>query len=347
MADKKTNKSFFSVSNSALLIAVAAGALALGFCASVFMPYSKDTASTVIEVPYGTGLKKISKLLHENKLIKYRFTFEAYAVITGKYKKLQAGEYEFTRRDSAASIASKMARGEVVSHEITVTEGLDVMDIAQLVQSRGIADGQEFIALCSDTAFLKSIGINYPNAEGFLFPDTYRFLKNEGARKVITTMYGKFREKSGLDPEKSYNIQGKNYKGYSVLKMASVIEKEAQAEAERNMVSSVFYNRLKSAEAYQRRLESCATVRYALNKKTGALSNKDIRVDSPYNTYIIIGLPPTPICNPGAKSIAAAIAPAKTDYYYFVVRGDGTHVFSRTLEEHNRAKSAYKHSRGK
>ncbi|HDQ26053.1 MAG TPA: endolytic transglycosylase MltG [bacterium] len=148
-------------------------------------------------------------------------------------------------------------------------------------------------------------------------------------------MYDRFREKAGLDPKARYNINGMNLSGYSVLKLASIIEKETMLDRERAKVSSVFINRMKSKEAYEKRLESCATVRYALNKKQGALTYRDLRFESPYNTYIYIGLPPTPICNPGVKSIEAALRPAVTDYRYFVLRENGEHTFSRTLEEHN------------
>jgi UPF0755 protein len=137
-------------------------------------------------------------------------------------------------------------------------------------------------------------------------------------------------------------VAGLSMSGYKLLKLASIIEKESNLDLERPKVASVFYNRMKSPEAYQRRLESCATVRYALNKKTGAITYKDTKVNSPYNTYVIIGLPPTPISNPGIKSMEAALNPAETNYRYFVVKESGEHTFSETLEQHDSAKEEYK-----
>jgi UPF0755 protein len=147
-----------------------------------------------------------------------------------------------------------------------------------------------------------------------------------------------FMQKSPIKLEKDYNIDGYKIKGIRALTLASIIEKEAQRENERAVIASVFYNRLRSPEAYQRRLESCSTVRYALNKKTGHLTYKDLKAQSRYNTYIAIGLPPGPISNPGIRSMRAALDPAKTAYRYFVARDDGSHTFSETLEEHNKAK---------
>ena len=126
--------------------------------------------------------------------------------------------------------------------------------------------------------------------------------------------------------------------GYKALKLASIIEKESKLDEERPIIASVFYNRMKSTEAYQRRLESCATVRYALNKKAGIITYKDTRVDSPYNTYVVLGMPPTPISNPGIKSMEAALHPAETDFRYFVAKDNGEHTFSETLQEHETAK---------
>jgi UPF0755 protein len=226
----------------------------------------------------------------------------------------------------------------VVRREITFPEGLDSYEMAEMLAAEKIADGKKFLGLVKDKKFLRSIGINRETAEGMLFPDTYNFLKGETEEKIITVMHERFIEKSGLDTDKVYNVSGYRTTGYGVLRMASIIEKEAKLDLERPLVASVFYNRLKSPEAYMRRLESCATVRYALNKKTGIITYNDLKCESPFNTYIAIGLPPAPICNPGLKSIQAALKPADTEFRYFVVERNGGHTFSKTLEEHNNAK---------
>jgi UPF0755 protein len=322
---------------------VAAAAVAFSAVISIFVPYSfTGEKKAVVYVTYGSGFKKIAGDINAAGLLRNRLLFEAYVMATGAHKKLKAGEYEFYQTDSMAGLAGKMLRGEVLKHRIVVPEGSDVYDVARILSSNRVADEQIFLMLARDGDFLKSIGINYGSAEGLLFPDTYYFVIGEGEKKIMAAMYSKFREKSVIDPQKTYSAGGLTMSGYRVLKLASIIEKESRLDSERPKVASVFYNRMKSPEAYQRRLESCATVRYALNKKTGAITYKDTRVNSPYNTYVIIGLPPTPICNPGVKSMEAALNPAETNYRYFVVKESGEHTFSETLEQHDSAKTQYK-----
>jgi UPF0755 protein len=294
--------------------------------------------SKVIYITYGSGFKKISRELDDAKLLRNRAVFDLFVIAAGSSKRLQAGEYEFNMHDSMNTIAVKMVKGDVVQHKIVVPEGSDIYDIAGILSAGGMADRASFLALVKDRDFLKSIGIARDSAEGFLFPDTYYFVIGESVQKIVETMYLRFREKSVIDPKKSYTVSGLTMSGYKALKLASIIEKESKLDEERPIIASVFYNRMKSAEAYQRRLESCATVRYALNKKAGIITYKDTRVDSPYNTYVVLGMPPTPISNPGIKSMEAALHPAETDFRYFVAKDNGEHTFSKTLEEHENAK---------
>ncbi|MCX8094096.1 MAG: endolytic transglycosylase MltG, partial [Candidatus Goldbacteria bacterium] len=270
--------------------------------------------------------------------IRNKKIFELFVILSGNHKKLKAGEYEFKLSESIFTITQKMVKGDVISHKIVIPEGSDIYDIAEILNQQQITDKNNFIRLTKDREFLKSIGIKYKNAEGFLFPDTYDFIKGIDDKTIIKKMYDKFVEKSGIDPEKIYNVNGLSLTGYKVLILASIIEKESKLDSERAKIASVFYNRLKSKEPYMRRLESCATVRYALQKKTGVLTYQDLKVESEYNTYIIIGLPPTPICNPGVKSIDAALKPADTIYRLFDVSENGEHTFSEITEEHNIAK---------
>lgn len=334
---------FFTPAKTLAAALVVFISIALSLFASLFLPYSFTGEKTAtVYVIYGSGLRKISSELDSQGLLRSRLLFEAYVMITGTQKKLRAGEYEFSQKESMAQIAGKMARGEVLKHKVVIPEGSDIYDIADILGVNKLADPQIFLLLVKDRDFIKGLGLNYPSLEGFLFPDTYYFVIGEGEKRIIEAMYGRFREKSAVDPAKTYAAGGLTMSGYKVLKLASIIEKESRLDAERPKVASVFYNRMKSAEAYQRRLESCATVRYALNKKTGAITYKDTRVDSPYNTYIVLGLPPTPICNPGLKSMEAALNPADTNYRYFVVKESGEHAFSETLEQHDSAKKEYK-----
>jgi UPF0755 protein len=299
----------------------------------------------VVYVTYGTGFKKISAEFAAAGLLRSRLVFNLYVVVSGSQKKLKAGEYEFSEGDSMLGIVNKLVKGDVLKHRIVIPEGSDLYDIAEILAENKLADSNVFLGLARDKEFLNSIGIPFHYAEGLLFPDTYYFIIGEGEKKMIETMWARFKEKSIIDISKSYDVAGLAMSGYKVLKMASIIEKEAGLDEERPIIASVFYNRMKSTEAYQRRLESCATVRYALNKKTGVITYKDTKVDSPYNTYIVLGMPPTPISNPGIKSMLAALRPASTDYRYFVVKENGEHTFSETLEQHEAAKTAYKKKR--
>src|ERR1035437_6898093 len=310
---------------------------------SIFMSVlAADKQPKLININYGTGLKKIANILKSEGVIRSSFAFELYAVVTMSNKKFQAGEYEFSFPLSAADISGKLVKGDVKKHKVVVPEGSDISDIDRIFAVSGMLITGDITALAADKIFLKSIGIATISAEGLLFPDTYYIIRGETPAKVMKTMYARFIQKSVIDINRVYDIQGYRATGYKVLIMASIIEKESRLAAERPMVSSVFYNRLKSPETYQKRLESCATVRYALNKRTGSITYKDIKVENPYNTYIRIGLPPGPICNPGIESMAAALNPAITKYRYFVLYENGEHTFSETLEQHNRAKIANK-----
>jgi UPF0755 protein len=334
-----TQKKFFTLKNVMLSAGIAGAGVIASLALTIFMPVSfTNGGSKVIYITYGSGFKKISRELDEAKLLRNRAVFNLFVIVTGSSRKLQAGEYEFNMHDSMNTIACKMVKGDVLKHRIVVPEGSDIYDIAGILEENRMADKLSFLKLVRDRDFLRSIGINRDSAEGLLFPDTYYFVIGESVEKIIETMYSRFGEKSVIVPEKSYTVSDITMSGYKLLKLASIIEKESKLDEERPKIASVFYNRMKSPEAYQRRLESCATVRYALNKKTGAITYKDTRVDSPFNTYVILGTPPTPISNPGIKSMEAALHPAETNFRYFVAKDNGEHTFSETLEEHEKAK---------
>jgi|DewCreStandDraft_4_1066084.scaffolds.fasta_scaffold03128_17 UPF0755 protein len=337
---------FLSKKNILIIIIILFMVFLLSLIISIFLPTRFfNNEYKRVYIIYGSGLKKISKDLYDNGLIRNKKIFEMYVFLSGNHKKLKAGEYEFNFKQSIYDITEKMIRGDVISHKIIIPEGSDIYDIAEILQQNNIAVKDIFLALVKDQEFLRTIGINYKSAEGLLFPDTYNFIKGIDEKTIIKTMYNQFLEKAGLNLEKIYNVYGLSMTGYKILKLASIIEKESKLDSERPKIASVFYNRLKSQEPYMKRLESCATVRYGLQKKTGVLTYQDLKVQSDYNTYIIIGLPPTPICNPGVKSIQAALHPEETNYKYFVVYENGQHTFSETIEEHNAAKYKYKINR--
>jgi UPF0755 protein len=325
------------------LCGIVAAFFALSLIISLLLPasYSKSEHKKIY-FNYGTGFRKISAELQRQGLLRNPLAFDAFVLATGLHNKFKAGEYEFSTSDCALKIVVKMVKGDVLQHKVVLPEGTDIYGVADALEAAGLAKREEFLAALRDPAVLAQCGINYPTAEGLLFPDTYNFVLGETPAKMIQSMHERFVQKSVIDPDEVYQVPGYRITGYKALVLASIIEKESRLDDERPLVASVFYNRLKSPEAYQRRLESCATVRYALNKKTGIVTYKDLKTDSPYNTYIRIGLPPGPICNPGIKSMQAALSPAVSKYRYFVLYANGEHTFSETLEEHNKAKAINK-----
>ncbi|MGD0566107.1 MAG: endolytic transglycosylase MltG [Candidatus Goldiibacteriota bacterium] len=334
--DQKKKKN--GTGQGAFLASVAAFLL-VAFFVSLLLPASYSRSeSKKIYFTYGTGFRKISAELRRQGMLRNPLAFNTFVLATGIHNKFKAGEYEFSTSDSALKIIIKMIKGEVLQHKVVLPEGTDIYGVAAALDAAGLVKTADFMAALRDPAVLKQCGINYPTAEGLLFPDTYNFVLGETPSRIIQAMHERFLEKSAIDPDNTYSVPGYKITGYKALILASIIEKESRLDDERPLVASVFYNRLKSPEAYQRRLESCATVRYALNKKTGIVTYKDLKTDSPYNTYIRIGLPPGPICNPGIKSMQAALNPAATKYRYFVLYENGEHTFSETLDEHNNAK---------
>jgi len=234
-----------------------------------------------------------------------------------------------------ADILSKLLTGRVLLHTVTIPEGYTVNQIADALEERQITSRAELLRLASDKAFIKTLGIGAEAVEGYLFPDTYRFAKGTPAKDVIRTMVEQ------LDHIMTEEWQAKakdmNLTVHQVLTLASVIEKETGSRDERPHISSVFHNRLKKRIP----LQSDPTVIYGLPNFDGNLRKRDLSHASPYNTYRWAGLPPGPIANPGAESIRAALYPATSKYLYFVSRNDGTHHFSATLMEHNRAVEKY------
>jgi UPF0755 protein len=246
---------------------------------------------------------------------------------------IKAGEYLVGPALRTTGIIKILCTGAVVTQKFTVPEGLHLQQIADLLQEQGIAGSEEFIEACQVKAILEKYRIPFSSAEGFLFPDTYIVAKGLSAEQIVTIMLDRFFEE----------LQNMDFENYSdedlkrVVIIASLVEREAKIDDERPVIAAVFYNRLSKGK----RLESCATVQYILGKTKERLLFSDLKVDSPYNTYLHKGLPPGPICNPGARSIQAALSPADVDYLFFVSKRDGSHHFSTTYQEHLEAIERY------
>ena len=304
----------------------AVSVMAASFCWLYFLDGFSGEAKTV-DIERGMGLSAIAEKLEGEGVIRKAEIFSLAAFLGGTQGKLRRGEYAFSAGETLSSVHGKLRRGEVYLRKVTFPEGITLARMAGTLESAQIVSGEEFLALARNAEYsTKKLGADVLSLEGFLFPDTYFFAKNISAEKVIETMLGRFREVwAGLD------VPGGESGLREIVTIASLIEKETAFAPERPLVSAVIRNRLKTGM----KLEFDPTVIYALGDRfDGDIRKKDLSFPSPYNTYVVSGLPPGPIAAPGLESIRAALEPADADYLYFVSNGDGVHVFSNTYRDH-------------
>jgi UPF0755 protein len=302
---------------------------------SFHIPHSipdHEEKSQIVVIPPGRSVRNIGLILKEKGIISHAPLFVVAVKLWGKEGSLQAGRYTFPPRNSIASVIRKLTEGEMEYARVTIPEGLNAYEMAGKFQAEAGIDSQRFIDLVHDLPFIKSLGIEADALEGYLFPNTYIVYFEMDPGDVIKRMTDAFRtvftEKDTLRArELGFTVE-------EVLTLASIIEKEAKLSLERPVISAVYHNRLKLG----RPLEADPTVQYALGIHKPRLLEEDLKVKSPYNTYLHAGLPPGPICSPSRASIEAALYPAKVDYLYFVAQGDGGHAFSHSLEQHVQAK---------
>lgn len=303
-------------------------------------PDSKFPQVEVIEISKGMNAEGIARLLKEKRLIKNGLAFRILAKVRGIENGLQAGEYELSSLMNLSRILSRIEKGEVLAHPFTIPEGYNIRQIASVLEEKGLAEKERFIALTEDAKLISRLGIQAKSVEGYLFPETYRVSKGMEEEEIIKLMVSQFNKAVTEEDRKRAEELGFTF--YEIIILASIIEKETSAPEERALISAVFHNRLKA----KRPLQADPTVIYALGEVfDGDLKKKDLRVASPYNTYRYRGLPPGPIGNPGREAISAALYPVDVNYLYFVSRNDGTHEFSSSLEEHNRAVWKYQKKR--
>jgi len=279
----------------------------------IFLP--KD--SSVVEkklflIEKGQSLFQIAENLERESLIKNRFFFDFYVLIRGAQNKLQAGEYSFSPSMDITEIAKKIISGEVAKIVVTIPEGFTVKQIEE------------------------RLGLKLPgeNLEGFLFPDTYQFPPRVSGAEVVKKMRDNFDKK--FTPYRN-EVSGAGLTPFEIITMASLLEKEVKTKEDKELVSGILWKRLENKIP----LQIDATITYITGQKTTKISKEETQIDSPYNTYKYLGLPKGPICNPGLESILVAIYPKDSDYWYYLSTPEGETTFSKTLEEHNYAKSKY------
>jgi UPF0755 protein len=299
------------------------------------VPTEEHPPSKVVVIPDGSTFQQVAALLEREQLIKSSSVFVLFGKSQSADRKVHAGEYELNPGMTPAEILSKLLNGQVLLHPLTIPEGLTITQIADLASEQGLTDRVEFFQLAKDREFVASLGIKAETLEGYLYPDTYRFPRPIEAREVLVAMVEQLRQMVG--PDLLARMQELKMTMHEVLTLASIIEKETGSGGERPEISAVFHNRLKKHIP----LQSDPTVIYGLPAFDGNLHKKDLSSPSPYNTYRAQGLPPGPIANPGIEAIRAALYPSDSRSLYFVSRNDGTHQFSATLIEHNKAVEKY------
>ncbi len=295
---------------------------------------------SIIEIPEGLTLRQLGGRLERAQLIRSQLAFVLLGRIMRADQHLKVGEYAVHAGMKPGDMLSKFMSGQVVLHQVTIPEGYTIVELAQVFAQQGLADPEALIDLAHDQDFIQSLSIEAPSLEGYLFPNTYKFARHTKPREVLREMVRGLR--GAFNQDLQQRAREIHMSLHQVLTLASVIEKETGVEQERELISSVFHNRLRLGIP----LQSDPTVIYGLDSFDGNIRKKDLDSKSPYNTYRVRGLPPGPIANPGLGAIRAALYPAPTKHLYFVSRNDGTHQFSSTLAEHNRAVDKYQRHRG-
>jgi len=317
------------------------------FIATLFQsanPFDKNYYD--VEIPAGITTYGVAGVLEEKGILKEGSSFTMVARLLGLSKNIKAGKYSFSPSENMFSVLGKLKAGKVIetkleSVKVTFPEGTSIYKMGVFLQKEGYLRWQSFQQLTHEgvTADLRNRhwGLfkympTTESLEGYLYPDTYLFFKEAPVTDLVEVMVGRFEEM--VLPIWEQRPKNTKYTLHEILTLASIIEKEAQKPSERPIIASVFYNRLNKGMP----LAADPTIKYALERPSKKVYHDQLEIDSPYNTYKRIGLPPGPICNPGIESIKAALYPAKTNYYFFVAAKDGSHIFTRTFAEHQKAR---------
>jgi len=299
---------------------------------------TNPTIPFVFEIQEEEAVESVSNRLQKAGVIKNARFFRYYLRYTKTDKTIQAGYYLVPETKNLDELIKVFQEGKAKMVKYTIPEGYTIRRIAKKLAEEGMVDELAFIDLASKRGtqftFPYLDQIKDGNLEGFLFPETY-FIANPTEETIIQQMLDQF----SLVMEQSILPKWNNQKWAlrDVIILSSIVEREAQVDQERPIIASVFLNRIQAGW----KLEACSTVEYVIQKEGYVLTLDELQVDSPYNTYKYIGLPAGPICNPGLDSILATLAPAKTGYFFFAAKGDGSHAFAVTLDEHNRNVAQY------
>jgi peptidoglycan lytic transglycosylase G len=292
--------------------------------------------SIVVQAPAGESVLTIAARLYAAGAIRSPEAFVVLAFARGSFRSLKAGEYEVPRGASTLEVLAQLERGGVRLRAVLHPEGATVAELARALERAQLARSADVLRTATDRAFLQAQGIEAASAEGYLFPDTYHFVRGMTPEQILRRMVQRLQAK--LTAGIRERARAHHLSIHELLTLASIVEREAVIPEERRLISAVFWNRLRLGMP----LQADPTVQYAVGKERRALSRADLLWDHPYNTYVRLGLPPGPIASPGLDAIKAAIDPARVGYLYFVKRNDEHHHFATTLEEHQSAVARYR-----
>ena len=327
-------KRFFIISTSLLFAVFMAGTLYIN---SQWSKPSNVSEESFV-VPKGKGFSWVANQLEQQGIIDNAMTFKLLQRIRYPAINVKAGEFDLSQPFSQKELIEKLDKGDVIIYQVTLIDGWSFKQFKQhLIKEKDLV---KEIAQLSDKEILQLVGAKETHPEGLFAPETYFFQKGDSDLDILKRSYAKQQENLDIAWQSHQNSTNQKYidTPYKALILASIIEKETGKESERETISGVFYNRLKVGM----KLQTDPTVIYGMGDNyKGNIRRKDLRTDTPYNTYTRYGLPPTPIAMPGKASILAALNPEKTKAIFFVGKGDGSHYFSITLKEHNKAVAKY------
>ncbi len=325
--------------NFILLTGIIALIILVYVLVELFQPLPIGNRNIEIEIPKGATFKEVANILSKEKVLRNKNLFLVLGKISGLERKVRAGYYSIYGSMNLLQLFRIFKKGQIIEYEVTITEGDSLREIADKLSKKGITSKEKFWELASDEDFLFSYDIEAPTFEGYIFPDTYKIPKGMPLEDAIGMMINRMREVFSDEMlERAMEI---GFSEREVLTLASIVEREAVTDAERPLISAVYHNRLKKKMP----LQADPTAVYGIKGFDERITFKDLKRKTPYNTYVINGLPPGPIASPSLKSIIAALYPANVPYMFFVSNNDGTHHFSVTIEEHQAAVKLYREKR--
>lgn len=297
---------------------------------------TKAPAETVtMTVKPGRSLSAVAQELEKTGVIRSSLALRVIARWKDQGSQIQAGSYRFNQPATPGEILERLIQGDVEKVTLTIPEGFTLQQIIERISQRGYGSKAKLAELAYDNDFIASLNIAADSLEGYLYPETYLFAPGNDERALLKMMANQFQTQITSELKKSAQEVGLTL--HQLVTLASIIEKETGVVAEMPLISSVFHNRLKRRIP----LQTDPTVIYGIKNFDGNITRKHLKTPTPYNTYMIRGLPPGPIASPGLAALQAATSPAKTKFLYFVARGDGSHKFSKSLKEHNAAVFKY------